>query len=217
MVSSRSMGWFLIALALLQGKVYAQAAPEIVLPQGTRISLQLNDYLSTKLNTEGQSFTATVSAPVYLKDRVVIPKGSIVSGTISRIMRPGRFKGKAMMNLSFDSIRLPGTGDLPLVATCVRIDPEGNGGIQQEGTITGEGSKGKDAVGVATPTLAGAGIGALAGGGQGAAIGAGIGAVVGLATLARPGKDLEIRRGAAMDVVLDRPLSIPADATKRFD
>jgi hypothetical protein len=211
------MRWLLVAWVLLPGTMYAQAAPDFVLPQGTKINLQLNDYLSTKQNTEGQTFTATVSAPVYLKERLIIPKGSIVSGTISRIMRPGRFKGKAMMNLNFDSIRLPGASDLPIVATLVHIDPEGNGGTGQEGTITGEGSKGKDVAKVAAPTLAGAGIGAIVNGGQGAAIGAGIGAVVGLATLARPGKDLEIRRGAAMDVVLDRPLSIPADAVKRFD
>ncbi len=148
---------------------------------------------------------------------MIIPKGSIVSGTISRIMRPGRFKGKAMMNLSFDSIRLPGAPDLPIVATLVSIDPEGNGGTGQEGTIVGEGTKVKDVARVATPTLAGAGIGGIVSGGQGAAIGAGIGALVGLATLARPGKDLEIRRGAGMNVVLDRQLSVPLDAVKRFD
>jgi len=216
-VTNRSMQWLFVALALLPGMMYSQVASDIVLPQGTRINLQLNDYLSTKLNTEGQTFTATVSAPVYLKERLMIPKGSIISGTISRIMRPGRFKGKAMMNLSFDSIRLPGASDLPIVATLVRLDPEGNGGTQQEGTIVGEGSKGKDVAKVATPTLAGAGIGGIVNGGQGAAIGAGIGAVVGLATLARPGKDLEIRRGAAMDVVLDRPLTLPADAVRRFN
>ncbi len=215
MVVNQSLRWLLVAFLLLPGKMSAQAGADVVLPEGTRINLQLNDYLSTKLNNEGEVFTATVAAPVYLKDRVVIPKGSIISGSISRILRPGRFKGKAMMNLSFNSIRLPGTADLPIVATLVRIDREGNGGTKAEGTITAEDSKGKDAAKVATPTLAGAGIGAIVDGGKGAAIGAGIGAVIGLATLARPGKDLEIRRGAAMELVLDRPLSIPFEAVKR--
>ncbi len=217
MVINRTLRRLLIAFLLLPGKMLAQAGAEIVLPEGTRINLQLNDYLSTKLNHEGEAFTATVSEPVYLKDRVVIPKGSIVSGCIARILRPGRFKGKAMMNLSFDSIRLPGTADLGIVATLVRLDPEGNEGTKAEGTITGEGSKGKDAAKVAAPTLTGAGIGAIVDGGKGAAIGAGIGAVIGLATLARSGKDLEIRRGAAMELVLDRPLNVPFEAVKRIN
>ncbi len=213
MVVNRSLSWVLAALLFLPGRILAQAGMDVV-PEGTKIYLQLNDLLSTKLNNEGDAFTATVTEPIYLRDRVVIPKGSIISGTISRILRPGRFKGKATMNLSFNSIRLPGTADLPIVATLVRIDPEG-GSTQAEGTITAGDSKGKDTAKVAAPTITGAGIGAIVNGGKGAAIGAGIGAVIGLATLARPGKDIEIRRGAAMELVLDRPLSIPFEAVKR--
>jgi hypothetical protein len=209
--------WVFFLVLLFPGTICAQVGNEVVLPEGTKINLQLNDYLSTKRNSEGDLFTATVIEPVYLKERVIIPKGSIISGNISRVLRPGRFKGKAMMNLNFVSIRLPGTAELPIVATLVRIDLDGNGGTQAEGTITSGDSKGKDAVKVAAPTISGAGVGAVAGGGKGAAIGAGIGAVIGLASLAIPGKDLEIRRGAAMDLVLDRPLLIPAEAIKRFN
>lgn len=215
MIVNRCLRWLMIAFLLAPGKLFAQGGADVALPEGTRINLQLNDFLSTKLNSEGDAFTATVTSPVYLKDRVFIPKGSIVSGSISRILRPGRFKGKAMMNLSFNSIRFPGSADLPIVATLVRIDPEGSGRTQAEGTITAEGSKGTDAVKVAAPTITGAGIGAIVDGGKGAAIGAGIGAVIGLATLARPGKDLEIRRGAALELMLDRPLTIPIEAVRK--
>jgi hypothetical protein len=208
-----------LAFVLLPGVAGSQIGSEIVLGEGTRISLQLNDYLSTKLNNEGDTFTATVTAPVYLKDRLIIPKGSIISGTISRVLRPGRFKGKAVMNLLFNSIRLPGAaGPLPIVASLARVDQEGNAGVRGEGTITGEDSKGRDAAKVAVPTLTGAGIGAIVSGGHGAGIGAGIGAAVGLATvLAGRGKDLELKRGSTMDIVLDRPLAVPAETAKRFD
>jgi hypothetical protein len=207
----------MLALLLVPGKIAAQSGTEVYLPEGTKMSLQLNDYLSTKLNKEGDTFSATVTAPIYLKERQVIPKGSIISGTISRILRPGRFKGKAMMNLIFESIRLPGLAEMPIVASLVQVDPNGNGDVQGEGTITSEDSKGKDAIKVAAPAATGAGIGAIVGGGKGAAIGAGIGAVIGIATLARPGKDLEIKRGAAIEIVLDRPLTVPVEAVKKFD
>ncbi len=199
-----------------------QGMGEIVIPPGTRITLKLNDYLSTKSNNEGDPFSATVSDPVSIGDRLVIPKGSIVSGNISRIMRPGRFKGKAIMNLVFQSIQIPGHPPVPIVASLARMDVEGNDGpksggttksaTKSEGTIEGKGSVGGDTAKVLKPGLAGAGIGALAGGGSGAAIGAGFGAAVGLATVfATRGKDLELRRGASMDISLDHSLSVPQE------
>jgi hypothetical protein len=184
-----------------------QAGNELVLEKGTRIVLQLNDHLSTKLNKEGDVFTASVVSPVYLRERVAIPKGSILTGSVSRLQRPGRFRGRAAMNLLFESIRVPGRTAVPLTATLVRMDPDGKPG--PEGGISGEGSAGRDAGTVAKPGLAGAGIGALVGGGKGAAIGAGIGAAAGLATVfATRGKDLELKRGATLEIVLDRPLPV---------
>jgi hypothetical protein len=206
-------GYYLLALiVLMTGRSSAAGtlpSGEVQLPEGTRISLQLNDYLSTKVNNEGDKFTAVVIAPVFQGDRLVIPKGSIVNGSISRIIRPGRFRGKAVMNVLFHSIKTPGHGQVSIVASLVRVDAEGNDGIRAEGGIIGEGSEGKDAARVLAPGLTGAGIGGLAGGGKGAAVGAGVGAAVGLATVfATRGKDLEVRRGATMDISLDRPLVI---------
>jgi hypothetical protein len=188
------------------------AASSLVLPEGTRITLQLNDNLSTKSNSEGDSFTAVVMTPVYMGEQIAIPKGSIVSGSISRILRPGRFKGKAAMNLLFHSIRIPGRGgDVPIVAILVRIDPEGNGCIRSEGTVVGESSKHSDIAKVITPGIAGAGIGAVAGRGKAAAIGAGIGVFAGLATvLTSRGKDLEVQRGSTLDIELEQPLTLPS-------
>jgi hypothetical protein len=173
----------------------------------------LNKNLSTKTNSEGDPFTAVVTMPVYLGDRMVIPKGSLVNGSISRILRPGRFKGKAVMNLRFQSIDIPGRGQTPIVATLVSMDPDGNGGIRSEGSVEGEGSTTNDAGRVLTPGLIGAGIGTLAGGGKGAGIGAGIGTAIGLASVfTSRGKDLEVHRGSTLGIALDRPLTIPSES-----
>ena len=206
------LAWILILLFALTAPRVSLAATEIVIPEGTRITLQLNDHLSTKLNNEGDSFTAVVMVPAYVGDRMVIPKGSVVTGSISRIIRPGRFKGKAVMNLLFQSINVPGRGQLPIVASLDRVYAEGNSGVRSEGTIEGEGSAGSDARKVLTPGIVGAGIGGLAGGGKGAAIGTGVGAAIGIATVfATRGKDLEVRRGSTLDISLDRPLVIPPE------
>jgi hypothetical protein len=192
-----------------------QTPSEIVIAGGTHLVLELNEHLSTRLNSEGDRFTATVAAPLFISDRLAIPKGSLVSGTVGRIQRPGRFRGKAVMNLVFQSIRVPGCGELPLVATLVRINSDGKAEVKSEGTVQGAGSTGRDVGRVATPTASGAGIGGLAGGGTGAAVGAGVGAAVGLVTIfATRGQDLEVRRGASLDIALERPLVLPAEAAE---
>ena len=209
----------LLASLLTSAIVCAQTSREVVLPEGTKLSLQLNDNLSTKKNNDGDAFTATVTDPVYLKDRVVIPKGSIVCGSVTRVLRAGRFKGKAQMNLLFSSIRLQDAGKtLPIVASLARLDSKTNADTQGEGTITPGSPAGKDAARVGAPAVTGAVIGAIVGRGHGAAIGAGIGAAVGLASiLAVHGSDVEVKRGTSMDIVLDRPLSVPQEIVKRDD
>jgi hypothetical protein len=197
---------------LLFGSLLLFSSQEVTLSAGTRISLQLDDHLSTKLNNEGDTFTARVIAPIYIGDRLIIPKGSIVSGSISRIIRPGRVRGKAVMNLLFISLRIPGRNDISITASLARVDPEGNGGVQPEGGIQGASSAGRDSARVLTPGLAGAGIGGIIGGGKGAAVGAGVGAAVGLGTIfATRGKDIEMKRGTNFDIALDRPLTIAAE------
>ncbi len=185
------------------------AASDIAVPEGTIIGLQLNNHLSTKTNSEGDSFTAVVTTPIFLDERIAIPKGSTVTGSISRILRPGRFKGKAVLNLLFQSIDIPGHGQLPIVATLVNIDSEGNESVHSEGGIEGEGSRKGDTAKVIVPGVAGAGVGTLAGGGKGAGIGAGVGIAIGLASVfTSRGKDIELNKGATLEISLDRPLTL---------
>jgi len=210
---NRSCGLVLISvLALMLLPAHVLTASDTILPEGTRIYLQLNTPLSTKTNSEGDTFTAVVTEPVSAGERIVIPKGSDVTGSISRIQRPGRFKGKAVLTLQFQSITIPGRGQVPIVASLVGVDREGNRSVNEEGTIEGGGPSGRAAGRVIVPGLAGAGIGTIAGGGKGAGIGAGVGVAIGLATVfTSRGKDIEIRRGATLDIALDKPLVLPPE------
>lgn len=205
-------GLALISALLLFSPPQVLLSADMTLPEGTRVYLQLNTPLSTRTSSEGDTFTAVVTEPVSIGEKIVIPKGSDVTGSVSRIQRPGRFKGKAVMTLQFQSISIPGRGQLTIVASLIGVDREGNRGVNDEGTIVGEGSEGRDAGRVIVPGLAGAGIGTLAGGGKGAGIGAGVGVSIGLASVfTSRGKDIEIRRGATLDISLDKPLVIPPE------
>jgi hypothetical protein len=200
---------FSLPFGLLLQPVYS-ATEEIIVPEGTRIALQLNRSLSTKNDKEGDSFDAYVIEPVYHKERIAIPKGSVISGSISRISRPGRFKGKAVMHLLFRCIEIPGRGEISILASLEHIDSDEDADIYTEGTLQGKESTGSNIGKVVIPGLTGAGIGSLAGGRKGASIGTGIGIGVGLANIFwTRGKDLEIPRGATMDISLEQPLKIP--------
>jgi len=70
-----------------------QAPAPIVVPQGTAIEVVLDQSLSSKTSTEGESFSATVVDPVVVDGQVVIPKGAHARGTVTSVKAAGRFKG----------------------------------------------------------------------------------------------------------------------------
>jgi hypothetical protein len=207
-----SVGLIILLMLIFLTPTFSLSASNTVLPEKTQITIQLNKKLSTQVNNEGDTFTAVVTTAIFLGDRMAIPKGSEVTGSISRILRPGRFKGRAVMNVLFQSIKIPGHGELPIAATLVGVGAEVKGGVRSEGTVEGEGSQASDVGKILVPSLAGAGIGTLAGGGKGAAIGSGVGAAIGLGRVfATRGKEIEIPRGSTMSISLDNPLVIPGE------
>jgi hypothetical protein len=188
----------------------AQAEPEVTLPEGTRVTLQLNSSLSTRKNRDGDAFTADVTKPVNLGDRTIIPKGTVVNCSITRIMRGDRVPGKAQMNLRFQSIDIPGHKRLDIVATLVKLESQGKTVIRSEGVIESQESAAKTAGNMLAPIGVGAGLGAVFGGKRGVVIGAGAGAAVGMAIINRREKDIELHRGSTLEIELNRPLTIPA-------
>jgi hypothetical protein len=181
-------------------------AENIRLAEGTKIVFTLNNNLSTKESSEGDTFTGVVNRSVRVGDRIVIPEGSLVRGAVNHVKRPGRTKGRAELGLRFDEIELPDGTQIALAASLTELDEADKEKVTEEGQVEGEGSKKRDAATIGAGAGIGAVIGAIAGGGKGAAIGAGAGTGVVLATR---GKDAELKRGSDLAIQLDRPLSVP--------
>jgi hypothetical protein len=179
-----------------------QPLPDYVVTAGTRILLRLTRSVDTKRSVAGDRVYLETAAPVFLNGRLIIPQGSFVIGSITEAQRAGRVKGKADLNLRFETLTLPNGVARDLLS---RADSADGRAVDSEGRIQGDGSKGRDARTVATTTAAGAGIGALAGA---PGIGAAAGAVAGLAgILGTRGPDLVVRQGTSMEMVLDRDLT----------
>lgn len=179
---------------------------EYVLEPGTRILLRLTNAVNTKGTAPGDAVYLETAAPVFVRERLVIPPGSFVKGVVTESERAGRVKGRSALNLAFEKLTLPNGVTRDFRSRAGTVDSAGNV-ERSEGRIRGEGNKGGDARTVGATTAAGAGIGGIAGGAAGAGIGAAIGAAAGLAgILGTRGKDVTLPAGTTMELVLDREL-----------
>jgi hypothetical protein len=182
---------------------------------GTRILLRLTNSVNTKHSRPGDRVYLDTAVPVFVNGRLVIPRGSYVTGTITEAQRAGRVKGKSALDLRFDSITLQNGVVRDFHSRAGSVDSRGNLD-RDEGRIRGESNKGGDARTVAGTTAAGAGIGSIAGAasghlGAGLGIGSAAGALAGLAgVLGSRGPDVVIPQGTTMELVLDRELVFTA-------
>ncbi len=183
---------------------------EYTVPSGTKVPLTLAQGITTKTAKEGDPVYARTAFPITQNNRILIPAGTYVQGVVRRVVRPGRVKGRAELQMSFTSMIFPNGYTVLLPATV-----EGVPGSQSvstkgpEGTVQEQGTKGKDAATIAKTTAAGTGLGAIAGGGKGAGIGAASGGALGLATvLLTRGPEIQLDPGASVEMVLERDLDL---------
>jgi len=182
----------------------------ITVAAGTKIPLTLKQGVTSKNARPGDPVYAQTAFPITQNDQIVIPAGTFVQGEVRRVLRPGRVKGRAELQMSFTSMIFP-NGYTILLPGAVQGTPgkQDTSMKGKEGTIEGGSSKGKDAATIAEATIPGAGIGAIADGGKGAAIGAGAGGVIGLATvLLSRGPEIQLGVGESIEMVLESNLAL---------
>lgn len=193
----------------------AQAAkPEpFTVVAGTRVPLVMINSVSTKHAAEGDRVYLETSFPILADGRVVIPPGSYVAGTITSSKRAGRVKGRSELYLRFDSLTLPNGVTRDFRARMGGLDGRASENFDRaEGKISGEGTKGQDAVKVASAAGAGTSVGVIAGSASGrpmmgTAVGAAAGAAAGMVgVLLSRGQDVVLGRGTVVEMVLDRSL-----------
>jgi hypothetical protein len=174
---------------------------------GTRFLVRLEDKLSTKKHQAGKKFKVKTLEALAAPDGSVLPPGAVIRGHVSRIEQAG-FTGRARLWLSFDEIRTR-SGTLPIVASVASVPGEHSvrAGDSREGEIESRTSKGRREIEAAAIGAAmGAAAGATARGGRGAAIGAAVGAAAGFLIASGITQEIELDKGAKIELQLDRPL-----------
>lgn len=185
-----------------------QPGPEVVVPEGTTISITLTTFLNTRSSHVGDTFYAETAYPIWVNQQLAIPRDSVVRGTVTEVVRPGKVKGRGRLALRIDSVQLPNGVSRNLIASLQGIHSPGVEKLDtSREVVETDSSKGTDAGILAVTAGQGAMIGAIADGGQGTAIGAGAGAAVGIATvLLSRGPDLILEPGTQFDLRLKQPV-----------
>jgi hypothetical protein len=192
----------------------AQApAQTFTVPAGTKVLLSLKSGINTKTAQQGDGVYLVSSFPVVGPSRVMIPVGVYVQGVVDRVVRPGRVKGRAQIDMHFTTMIFP-NGSVVEVPGVLNSLPGSDGPKvkDSEGTVEQAGNKGRDAGNIAKGAAIGAEAGVLGGAASGDVLkGVGYGSLAGAAagaiyTLFTRGNDIVIPSGTSVEMVLQRPL-----------
>ena len=182
-----------LALAFAAYEKAHRPAPPIV-PRETAIHVTLNHALSSEQNKPGDHFEATISEPVVVANKIVIPQGTQVEGLVIDVHHSGRLRGRARLRLALDTVAVNGMNYQIRTDSSTRVG--GNHKMRNIGFIGGG---------------AGGGllVGALAGGAKGALIGGPVGAGAGTAVAFLTGKkDIRLPAETELTFRLAEPVTI---------
>jgi hypothetical protein len=175
---------------------------EFRVPSGTRVSIQLQEGVSSETSGVGDQVTATLAEAVRIDGVDVLPAGSPVRAKVSEAESSGKVKGRARLSLMFTGISARGE----------------NYSFEESYTMVAPATKARDAKTIGIPAAGGAVIGAIVGGKKGAAIGAAVGGGAGTAVvLTTAGKEVGLGSGAKLSIALDRPLDVKVPVNLKAD
>jgi LssY C-terminus len=107
-------------------------------PAGTRLEIRLTSTVGTYASKAGSPVTAVLIAPVHVGGELLLPAGSILTGTVKSVRRVGLgvLHETAAMSLEFTAIVLPDDETLPLSGKVIAVD-NGRERVEKNGEIGG--------------------------------------------------------------------------------
>lgn len=166
----------------------------VTLPEHTIIHVTLDQALASNQSRPGDHFDATVSEPVMVDGKTVIPQGSRAEGLVVDARHSGRLVGRPRLQLALQTVTVDGqTYDVRTIGHA-RI---------------GRSHKKRNFAWIGGGAAGGAVIGAVAAGGTGALIGGPIGAGAGTTVALLTGKhDIKLPAETPLKFELAEPATI---------
>ena len=176
------------------GKIFESTKP-ITVPEGTVLHVVLDQSISSGTNHSGDEFGATITEPVVVDGKTVIPKDAHAKGSVVDAKSSGRLHSPARLEITLMAVEAGGkwydidTGD---------TGRAGKNHNKHNLIFIGGGAAG------------GALLGGLLGGGKGALIGSAVGAGGGTAAAAATGKqEVSLPAESRLAFRLAKPVTIP--------
>jgi hypothetical protein len=208
----------------------ANAAPPtltgpVTLESGTHAKIILLGPVSAGKSRPGDTFQARIVEPVRVNDVVVLPEGSVLEGEVVKSTPPRWLSRGGSLYLKFNKLFVPGGGTAPITATLTGVEinershtkVDAEGGLRADrpgkawllaniGVTAGLAKVTDDTTQLIIEAIVSTATDASTAGSAKIAAAC----VSGVFLLTRHGRDVVIPQFTEMDVMFDRPASLPA-------
>lgn len=190
--------------------VVRPAIPVYTVDSGTIVRTRMNQTINSKTARVGNTFTVTVTEPVYSSNGVVvIPTGSILTGRVNSVKMAAKGGQPGEIDVRFVSVRLP-NGKIKAINGSLTDLDAGKSSSDNEGGVRGDTMKNRKVIFIGGGAAGGAILGAIVGGGKSTAIGAIAGAAGGfLGERFLRGPEAEVKSGTEFGVYLNQSVALP--------
>jgi len=170
------------------------APKKLIIDQGTQLTVRLIDPIDSEKNQTGDTFHATLNAPLTSDGEEAVPAGVELVGHLIEVKSAGKFAGQSSVVMQLDSLTSGGK------TYNIQTDQ-----YKKQGSSRGKNTAEKVGAGAAIGGI----IGAIAGGGKGAAIGAAAGAGVGGGVqAASKSQQIKLPSETVLNFTLQQPVTV---------
>ena len=104
------------------------------IPAGTKLELEMANSVLSESLSQGDMFSAYLTRDVRTVSTMILPRGTIVRGNVSKVTESKRPYRSAVLYLNFDHVVAPNGQQLPIKAgLCEDFNLTDNGGIKGGG------------------------------------------------------------------------------------
>ena len=171
---------------------------ELVIPSDAVLGLQIERTISSETARVEDRVEARVTRDIRVGDKVAIPAGSTVQGSVAEVERGGKVRERARLGIRFHTVVLNNGSRL-----AIKTDS-----VVREGASPAKESAAK----IGGAAVGGAILGAILGGGKGAIIGGATGAAGGTAaTMASERNPAILPAGTTVSVRMQQPVTVTVE------
>jgi len=201
--------WMILPCLFLATLLAAQTNAPV--PAGTALMVRLETTLATFSNRVGDPFRGSLTQPVVVEGKTLLPSGAIIEGRVTKLTEPRRISGKPTIGILPEAVILPSGERYYLDATLTDTNIPGSD-VNHEGQFKGSGHDRRDTIEEGGGTAGGMLIGGLVGGPVGILVGGAIGAGSTTGHWLSKHRSATLPAGTQLTLELNRPLAMTAPA-----